>query len=111
MLTKSQMHKENDDQVPEDVDPTRVKDGGMDNHDQTLNEGMISKNERNLLVCATSKEYRLITLGTLSVKNRHTLIKENFDVDIVVVVKSRNSMIFAAKYGIYMIVFSFLEPH
>lgn len=35
MLTKSQGHKENDDQVHEDVedDATMVKDSGMDNHD------------------------------------------------------------------------------
>lgn len=65
ILTKSQVHKENDEQVHEDVevDATRDKDGGMDNHDKTLNEEVISKNDNIILVCTTkSKEYTSTTL-------------------------------------------------
>lgn len=86
------MHKENDDQVHEDieVDATRAKNGGMNNHDQTLNKGMISKKDRILLVCATKiKDYGLTTP-----KDRSTHIKENFDVGKVTAVKLRNSMKF-----------------
>lgn len=81
MFTKSQMHKENDDQVHDDVDTdaTRANDGGRDNHDQTL------------LVCATKiKEYKLTTSN-----NRYARIKDNFYVEKVAPIKSRNSMIFA----------------
>lgn len=65
MLTKSQGHKENNDHVHEyvEADVTITKDGGIDNHDQTLNEEVISKNEN------FSKEYRLITIGTRSIKD------------------------------------------
>lgn len=64
MLTISQGNKENDDQVHDDVkvNASRAKDGGIDNHYHTLNEGLISKSESIFLVCATKrKTYRLVT--------------------------------------------------
>lgn len=85
MLTKSQVHKENDVQVHEHVeaDATIAKYGTMENHDQTLNEEMISKNDNILLVGATkTKEYRLTTP-----KDKSVHIEENLDVEQVVVVK------------------------
>lgn len=96
------MHKEHDDQGHEDVetDATRDKDGSMDNHDQTLFEGMITKNESNLLVYATNrKEYKLITRSTQFVKGRSTHIEENVDMEQVVADKSSNSMIFTDEGG------------
>ncbi|KAI5394201.1 hypothetical protein KIW84_061049 [Lathyrus oleraceus] len=93
-------HCEKDDQVHEDVEAnaTISKDDGMDNHDQTLIEGMISKNESNILVYSTNrKEYKLLTQCTLSIKDKFTLIEENFNVEQVDVVKSINSMIFATE--------------
>lgn len=101
ILTKSQVHKENDDQVHEDVeaDTTRAKDDGMDNHDQKLIEGMVSKNEINLLICATnSKKQKLITLGSQSVNDKFSLIKENVNMEQVAD-KLRKYMIFVVGDG------------
>lgn len=72
MLTKYQVHKESDDHFHEDVEVVTAasNSGGIDNHDhaledmQTLIEGVISKNESILLVCATNyKEYMISHLG------------------------------------------------
>lgn len=72
----------------------------MDNHDQTLTEGMITKNVSNLLVYATNrKEYKLITRSTQFVKSRSTHIEENVDMEQVVADKLSNSMIFTDEGG------------
>ncbi|CAI8612608.1 unnamed protein product [Vicia faba] len=62
MLTESQVHKENDDHVHEDVEVyISIDDGGVNNHDhafedvKTLGEGV------NESICTNKgKEYRLI---------------------------------------------------
>lgn len=90
------MHQENDDQGHGDVetDATKAKDASRDSHDQTMNEGMISKNKSIFLAYATKiKDYRLTTP-----KGRSAYIEENFDMEQVAVVKSRNSMILVDEY-------------
>lgn len=98
MLTKSQVHKKNGDNVHEDV---AADDSGINNHDhaledmQTLGEGLISKNESILLVYATkSKKYKLTTS-----KDRSAHIEDNVDMEQIATVKSRNYMIFTNEYG------------
>lgn len=108
MLTKSQVHKGSDDHVHEDIDVVTVvaNDDGIDNRDntledvQTLDEGVISKNESILLVFATNrKEYIFITTCTQSMKDMFAHIKENVDlmelyVEQVTAAESRNIMLF-----------------
>lgn len=113
MLTKSQVHQKSDDHVSEDgMVYTVVANGcGIDNHDhaledvQTLGEGVISKNEIILMACTiNSKKYRLISTGTQSVKDMSAHIEENvgltkLNIEQLIVVESRNVMLFADKYG------------
>lgn len=84
MLTKSQMHK-NDDHICEnfEVDTLIANHGVVINHDhavedvETLCEDVIIKDESLLLI--NSKEYKLFTKGTQSINDTTPCNHKDFD--------------------------------
>lgn len=103
ILTKSQVHKENDDHVHEEVEiDASIDNGGViTNHDhalgdlKTLGEILISKDAILILVCATKRKQYILTTP----KDKYAHFEENFDVEQITAVKLRNSMIFAYEGG------------